>query len=90
MEVKIVYLPRAQADLQYWKKSGNKSIQQRIGKLIQSILDSPFEGIGKPEALKYDYTGWWSRRINEDHLLVYRVEEGGIIIAQMRFHYSKN
>ena len=90
MEVKIIYLPRAQADLEYWKKSGNKGIQQRISKLIQSILESPFEGIGKPEALKYDYAGWWSRRINEDHRLVYHVDDGKITIAQMRFHYSKN
>lgn len=87
MEIKIIYLPRAQADLMYWKKSGNKGIQQRISKLIQSILETPFEGIGKPEALKYDYTGWWSRRINEEHRLVYQVEEGKIIIAQLRFHY---
>ena len=88
MEIKIIYLPRAQADLDYWKKSGNKGIQQRISKLILSILETPFEGIGKPEALKYQYTGWWSRRMNEEHRLVYRVEEGKIIIAQMRFHYQ--
>ncbi len=87
MEIKVVYLPRAQADLLYWKKSGNKSIQQRISKLVQSISETPFEGIGKPEALKYDYTGWWSRRINEEHRLVYQVEEGKITIAQIRFHY---
>lgn len=87
MEIKIVYLPRAQADLAYWKKSGNKNIQLRITKLIQSILETPFEGIGKPEALKYDFTGWWSRRINEEHRLVYKVEEEKITIAQMRFHY---
>lgn len=87
MEIKVVYLPRAQADLLYWKKSGNKSIQQRISKLVQSISETPFEGIGKPEPLKYDYTGWWSRRINEEHRLVYQVEEGKITIAQIRFHY---
>ena len=87
MEIKITYLPRAIADLEDWKKSGNKKIQLRISKLIQSISETPFEGIGKPEALKYDYTGWWSRRINEEHRLVYKVEEGKITIAQMRFHY---
>jgi toxin YoeB len=88
LELRFVYLPRAQDDLAYWKKSGNKSIQQRISKLIQSIAETPFEGIGKPEALKYDFTGWWSRRINEEHRLVYRVEEEVITIAQMRFHYQ--
>ena len=87
MEIKIIYLPRAQADLDYWKKSGNKGIQQRITKLIESILETPFGGIGKPEALKYDYVGWWSRRINEEHRLVYRVEDSKITIAQVRFHY---
>jgi toxin YoeB len=50
-------------------------------------LETPFEGIGKPEALKYDYAGWWSRRINEEHRIVYRVEEDKINIAQLRFHY---
>jgi toxin YoeB len=87
LEIKVVYLPRAQEDLIFWKKSGNKSIQQRISKLIQSIIETPFEGIGKPEALKYDYSGWWSRRINEEHRLVYHVEDNKITIAQMRFHY---
>ena len=87
MEIKVVYLPRAQADLLYWKKSGNKGVQGRINKIIQSILETPFEGIGKPEALKYDYTGWWSRRINEEHRLVYQDNDGEIIILQMRFHY---
>ena len=87
MEIKVIYLPRAQADLLYWKKSGNKGIQERINKIIQSILETPFEGIGKPEPLKYDYIGWWSRRINEEHRLVYQVNDGEIIILQMRFHY---
>ena len=87
MEIKIVYLSPAQADLAYWKKSGNKAIQQRIGKLIQSISETPFDGIGKPEPLKHDFAGWWSRRINEEHRLVYRVEETQITIAQLRFHY---
>jgi len=87
LEIKIIYLPKAEADLIYWKKSGNKSVQQRITKLIQAIIENPYEGIGKPEALKYDYSGWWSRRINEEHRLVYRLDEGRLIIAQMRFHY---
>ena len=87
MEIKVTYLPRALADLEYWKKSGNKILQQRISKLIQSISETPFEGIGKPEPLKHEYAGWWSRRINEEHRLVYRVQDGIITIAQMRFHY---
>jgi len=89
LEIKVIYLPRAQEDLLYWKKSGNTGIQQRISKLILSIMENPYEGIGKPEALKYHYAGWWSRRINEEHRLVYRFEEGKILIAQLRFHYSQ-
>jgi toxin YoeB len=85
--LEIIYLPDAEADLIYWKKSGNRGIQQRIDKLIQSIIENPFDGIGKPEALKYDYAGWWSRRINEEHRLVYRIDQDALIIAQLRFHY---
>jgi len=86
--MKMIYLPRAQDDLKFWKRSGNVGIQQRISKLIQSILDTPFDGLDKPEPLKHDYAGWWSRRINDEHRLVYRIEGDTIIIAQMRFHYS--
>ena len=87
MEVKIIYLPQARADLDFWKRSGNKGVQTRIQKIILSISETPFDGIGKPEALRHDFAGWWSRRINEEHRLVYRVEEGKIVISQMRFHY---
>ena len=87
MEIKIIYLPQAHADLYFWKRSGNKGIQTRIKKILQSISETPFDGIGKPEALRHDFAGWWSRRINEEHRLVYRVEEGKIVILQMRFHY---
>ena len=88
MEIKVLYLPRALDDLAYWKRSGNKIIQQRITKLINSISENPFQGIGKPEALKYNYAGWWSRRINEEHRIVYRVDDSTITIAQLRFHYQ--
>ncbi|EHQ26633.1 Txe/YoeB family addiction module toxin [Mucilaginibacter paludis] len=87
MEIEVIFLPKAQADLFHWKKSGNKIIQQRIAKLIQAIIETPFEGIGKPEPLKYDYTGWWSRRINEEHRIVYKVEADKIVVAKLRFHY---
>ncbi len=67
--------------------SGNKIIQQRIEQLIKSIIESPFEGIGKPEALKYNYSGYWSRRINEEHRMVYSVADGVLTIVQLRDHY---
>jgi len=87
LEIKVIYLQKAQDDLLYWGKSGNKIIQKRITLLVQAIIENPFEGIGKPEALKHDYAGWWSRRINEEHRLVYKFEKDKITIAQLRFHY---
>lgn len=79
---------RALQELDFWKKSGNAIVLKRIRTLIEAIQQSPFEGIGKPEALKHNYAGWWSRRITEEHRLVYKVEGERIIIAQLRFHYS--
>ena len=59
--MEIIYAPAAQEDIQFWKKSGDKKVLNRITALIQSIEDTPFSGIGKPEPLKYDLHGCWSR-----------------------------
>lgn len=85
--MEIVFTDTALKDLKFWKMLGNKIIQQRIEQLIKSITESPFEGIGKPEALKYNYSGYWSRRINEEHRLVYSVADGLLTIVQLRDHY---
>jgi toxin YoeB len=85
--MEIIFSPEALEDLKYWKKSGNKKIQKRIDQLIKSIARTPYEGIGKPEALKYNWTGYWSRRITETHRIIYKIEGGEIIIAQLRYHY---
>ena len=85
--MEIVLTDTALNDLKAWKKSGNKIIQHRIELLIQSIIENPFEGIGKPEALKYNYTGYWSRRINEEHRMVYSVAGEVITIVQLRYNY---
>jgi len=77
----------AQKQLEDWRKSGNKQIQKKISELINSIIETPFTGIGKPEALKHHWTGFWSRRINEEHRLVYQVLENKIIIVQLKYHY---
>jgi len=69
--MEIEYTLQAKEDIDYWKKSGNASILKKIRKLIEAITQSPFEGIGKPEALKYNLTGCWSRRINKEHRIVY-------------------
>ena len=71
----------------FWKKSGNGQIQMRISLLILSIQQTPFEGIGKPEPLKHNLSGKWSRRIDKEHRLVYAVDEQRIIIISLLHHY---
>ncbi|NTE01992.1 Txe/YoeB family addiction module toxin [Agrobacterium tumefaciens] len=85
MEIEFTF--DAQKQLEEWKKSGNKQVQKKITELIASISDTPFAGIGKPEALKYNWTGFWSRRINDEHRIVYQVLEYKIIIVQLKYHY---
>ena len=77
-------------DRDYRKKSGNTKIQNRISALLKDILQHPFTGIGKPEPLKHNLKGLWSRRINEEHRLVYQVSDGMIYVyvLSMRFHYK--
>jgi toxin YoeB len=60
---------------------------ERINKLIQETQREPFAGIGKPEALKHALTGYWSRRITDEHRMVYRIKDSALLIAQLRFHY---
>ena len=85
--MEIIYSPEAQEDIKAWKRSGDKNIMNRISSLISSIEETPFSGIGKPEALKYDLIGCWSRRITKEHRLVYRVSTNKIEIISLRFHY---
>lgn len=85
--MEIVYQPKALDDLKYWKKSGQKQIQVRILALIQSIQQTPFEGIGKPEPLKHNFTGMWSRRINNVHRIIYEVKDNAIHIYSLKDHY---
>ncbi|RNI38799.1 Txe/YoeB family addiction module toxin [Hanamia caeni] len=85
--MEIVFSPESLEDLNFWKQSGNVKIQNRILQLLESIKESPYEGLGKPEALKHNWTGYWSRRINKEHRLIYKTENERIIIAQLRGHY---
>lgn len=89
MEIK--FLPKADEDLAYWKATGNKRIMKRITKLLEDILEHPFTGIGKPEPLKGNLQGIWSRRITDEHRLIYSVSNGMIYVyvLSLRFHYSK-
>jgi toxin YoeB len=85
--MEIIFAPQAIEDLQFWSKSGNKVIQKRIQALLTSIKETPFEGIGKPEALKHNLSGKWSRRISQEHRLLYIVSNTEVIILALRFHY---
>lgn len=89
--MEVIFSPQALEDIEYWKKSGNKAIMNRITTLLKDIVAHPFSGIGKPEALKYDLTGYWSRRINSEHRIVYSVRNDMIEVhvMSMRFHYHK-
>ncbi|GAA4198299.1 Txe/YoeB family addiction module toxin [Pedobacter jeongneungensis] len=75
-------------DLEFWKKSGNKPIQKKIEQLILAIQENPFMGIGKPEQLKHELSGQWSRRINEEHRIVYDVINNILNIYSLRGHYK--
>ena len=88
--MEIVLLEQARKDRDYWKKSGNTKIQNRISALLKDILQHPFTGIGKPEPLKHNLKGLWSRRINDEHRLVYQISDGMIYVyvLSMRFHYK--
>jgi toxin YoeB len=71
----------------YWQHT-DKKILKRINLLVKDICRSPYEGIGKPEALKHGLSGYWSRRINDEHRIVYKFENDAVFIAQLRYHYG--
>ena len=84
--MKIVFSEQAWDDYLYWQKVDRKLVA-RINALIREITRSPFEGTGKPEPLKHALAGWWSRRINDEHRIVYRIENESLWLAQLRYHY---
>lgn len=77
---KIVLQPTAEKDLIKHKKSGNKVIIKKIITILNELTEDPYKGTGKPEPLKYDLSGYWSRRINLEHRIVYRVDENEVIV----------
>ena len=85
--MEIVFTLSAQEDIAYWKSSGNKQIQNRIKLLLIAIDQNPFHGIGKPEALKHQLSGKWSRRIDREHRIVYSIESSTITVFSLRYHY---
>lgn len=84
--MRVVFMSEAWEDYLYWQQH-DKSMLKKINTLIKESMRTPFTGSGKPEALKENLKGFWSRRINLEHRLVYRVEEEAIYILQCRYHY---
>ena len=84
--MKLIFSDHAWDDYIYWQKA-DKKILRRINLLIKETKHHPFEGLGKPEPLRHALSGYWSRRITDEHRLVYKVSEDAISIAQLRYHY---
>lgn len=82
----IAWTENAWADYLYWQKI-DKKILKRINELVKDIKKHPFEGLGSPEPLKHNWSGYYSRRINKEHRIVYKFEDEMLSIAQCRYHY---
>ena len=87
IDMKYVFVDESWEDYLYWQKIDKKKVK-KINDLLKDISRSPFEGIGKPEALKHKYAGFWSRRINDEHRLIYRFIDDEIQILKCRHHYD--
>jgi toxin YoeB len=87
----VEFSEKAERDLEFWKKSGNKIILKKISQLIKAIQEDPYTGIGKPEALKHELSGKWSRRIDKEHRLVYEIIDENTIeilsVLSLKGHY---
>lgn len=83
--MKLLFAAEAWEDYLYWQRQ-DKRIVERINKLIREVQREPFAGIGKPEPLKHALAGFWSRRISDEHRMVYCIEGDALMIAQLRFH----
>jgi toxin YoeB len=85
-QMDIMFLDDAWQDYLYWQKIDKQALK-RINQLIKDIQRNPFEGLGKPEPLKFDMSGLWSRRINQEHRLIYQIKDDYIVIVQCLYHY---
>ncbi len=83
----LTFASKAWADYLYWQRT-DKATLTRINLLIKGIQREPFAGIGKPEPLRHGLAGFWSRRITDEHRIVYKVTDSTLLIAQLRYHYS--
>jgi len=86
--VNILFAPKAWEDYLYWQQT-DKKLFRKINELIKETTRNPHEGIGKPEPLKHVFAGFWSRRMNSEHRMVYRIDGNTLEIAQLRYHYTE-
>lgn len=84
--MKLIFSERAWEDYLHWQETDPQMVT-RINRLVREIQREPFRGIGKPEPLKHAFQGYWSRRINDEHRIVYKVRTDSLLIAQLRYHY---
>ena len=84
--MKLIFAEQAWEDYLYWQQQ-DKRMVKRINDLIENAMRTPFTGIGKPEPLKHALAGYWSRRITEEHRMVYKPEKDALLLAQLRYHY---
>ncbi len=84
--MKLIFSEQAWEDCLHWQKTDRK-VLVRINTLIQEIQREPLSGIGKPEPLKHGFAGYWSRRITDEHRIVYKIKDNSVLIAQLRYHY---
>lgn len=85
--MQIIYTPKAKEHLDFWIRSGNKPMLKKIIQLTKAIIENPYQGIGKPEALKHELYGYWFRRIDNSHRLVYKINQNVLEIYSMKGHY---
>ncbi|MEI8133289.1 MAG: Txe/YoeB family addiction module toxin [Leptolinea sp.] len=82
----LIFSEQAWEDYLFWQQTDRK-ILKRINKLIKEICRIPYDGIGKPEPLKHGLSGYWSRRINDEHRIVYKIDKDALFVAQLKYHY---
>ncbi|MFH1067819.1 MAG: Txe/YoeB family addiction module toxin [bacterium] len=83
---RLIFAPQAWEDYLYWQQTDSRMVR-RIHELIKDAQRNPYSGIGKPEPLRHAFSGYWARRINGEHRMVYAVEKGELLLAQLRYHY---
>lgn len=84
--MKILFSERAWEDYLYWQQTDKKMLN-RVNNLLKDIKRNPYNGIGKPEPLKHGLSGYWSRRIDDEHRILYKIEDDTLLLAQIRYHY---